>query len=141
MAVTMGLVTLALLAPIPVQGAAPQERHLTILARRFAFEPGTVHVNRGDQVIITLEATDVVHGLYVDGYGVSAVAEPGRPAQLSFVADRTGAFRLRCSVSCGNLHPFMIGKLIVEPNLRFWRAAAAATIAAVGALAAFWRGS
>jgi heme/copper-type cytochrome/quinol oxidase subunit 2 len=137
----MGLVALALLAPIPVQGAVPQERHLTISARRFAFEPGTVHVNRGDQVIITLEATDVVHGLYVDGYGVSAVAEPGRPAQLSFVADRTGAFRLRCSISCGNLHPFMIGKLVVEPNLRFWRAAAAATIAAVGALAAFWRGS
>ena len=81
----------------------------------------------------------MVHGLYVDGYGVSTQAEPGRPGELRFVADRSGAFRIRCAVPCGNLHPFMIGKLVVGPNLTWLRAIAATLITAVGALAFFWR--
>ena len=138
--VTLALVALALLAPLPAaMGAAPQERHVTISARSFAFEPGTVRVNRGDTVIVNLESTDVVHGLYVDGYGVATQAEPGRPGQLTFVADRGGAFRFRCNVACGNLHPFMIGKLVVGPNLTWLRAIAATLITAVGALAVFWK--
>jgi heme/copper-type cytochrome/quinol oxidase subunit 2 len=133
--ITIILVLLALLAPLPVAGAEPQERHITISARSFAFEPGTVRVNRGDTVTIDLESIDVVHGLYLDGYGASTQAELGR---LTFVADRSGAFRFRCSVACGSLHPFMIGKLVVGPNLTWLRAITATLIAAVGALVAFW---
>jgi heme/copper-type cytochrome/quinol oxidase subunit 2 len=137
--ITIALVLLALLAPLPVMGAAPQERHVTISARSFAFAPGTVRVNRGDRVIVDLESTDVVHGLYVDGYSVATQAEPGRPGQLTFVADRSGAFRFRCNVACGNLHPFMIGKLVVGPNLIWLRAIAATLITAVGAMVVFWK--
>jgi heme/copper-type cytochrome/quinol oxidase subunit 2 len=137
--ITIALVLLALLAPLPVMGAAPQERHVTISARSFAFAPGTVRVNRGDRVIVDLESTDVVHGLYVDGYSVATQAEPGRPGQLTFVADRSGAFRFRCNVACGNLHPFMIGKLVVGPNLIWLRAIAGTLITAVGAMVVFWK--
>jgi heme/copper-type cytochrome/quinol oxidase subunit 2 len=139
--ITIVLVLLALLAPLPpalAGGAAPQERQVTVSARSFAFEPGTVRVNRGDTVIVNLESTDVVHGLYVDGYGLATQAEPGRPGQLTFVADRSGAFRFRCNVACGNLHPFMIGKLVVGPNLTWLRAIAATLITAIGAMAFFW---
>lgn len=126
------LVALVLVVPLPVIGAEPQERHVTITAHSFAYEPGTLHVNRGDTVIIRLESEDVVHGLYVDGYGVATEAEPGRPGELRFVADRTGSFRVRCSISCGNLHPFMIGKLVVGPNLAWLRAALATLVTTVG---------
>ena len=136
--VTGVLVLLALLAPLPITAAPPQERHLTVSARSFAFEPGTVRVNRGDTVTIQLEATDVVHGLYVDGYGVSTQAEPGRPTSLTFVANRAGAFRMRCSITCGDLHPFMIGKLVVGPNVTWLRAVAATLITAIGAVVVFW---
>jgi heme/copper-type cytochrome/quinol oxidase subunit 2 len=44
------------------------------------------------------------------------VVDPGQTASLTFVADQPGTFRLRCSVTCGALHPFMIGKLNVGPN-------------------------
>ena len=137
--ITLGLVVLALLAPLPVAGAPPQERHITISAHTFAFEPGTVRVNRGDTVVISLESTDVVHGLYLDGYSISTQAEPGRPGDLRFVADRSGAFRFRCSVACGNLHPFMIGKLVVGPNQTWLRAMAATLITAAGAMVVFWK--
>ena len=137
-AVTALLALLALALPVPLTFAAPQERHIHVNARMFAFEPGVLRVNRGDTVVLTVESEDVVHGLYVDGYGVNAQAEPGQSAQVRFVADRPGKFKFRCSISCGNLHPFMIGELVVEPNLPFWRAVAASLIAAVGATAFFW---
>jgi len=66
----------------------------------------------------------VVHGLYVDGYDVETVAEPGQPGRIVFVADRPGTFRLRCSVTCGDLHPFMVGKLRVGRNPWLWKGAA-----------------
>jgi heme/copper-type cytochrome/quinol oxidase subunit 2 len=51
-----------------------------------------VDVNRGDEVTIELVATDVVHGLYLDGYELEMRAEPGQTVRLTFVADRAGTF-------------------------------------------------
>jgi heme/copper-type cytochrome/quinol oxidase subunit 2 len=133
----VALVALTLFAPLPAWGAVPEERRITVSARSFAFDPGTVRVNRGDTVVIRLASLDVVHGLFVDGYEVSALAEPGRPGELRFVADRPGAFRMRCSISCGNMHPFMIGKLVVGPNVTWLRAVAATMISLIGAVVLF----
>lgn len=130
--VTVVLVLLALLAPLPFAEAAPVNRQITLDAHSFAYEPSRVNVNRGDRITLTLNSTDVVHGVYVDGYGVNLVAEPGKPAEATFVADRAGKFRFRCSVTCGSLHPFMIGELVVGPNTPFWRAIAAMGIVALG---------
>lgn len=136
---TLALVLVALLAPLPIRAAAPQERRFSITASQWNFQPGTVRVNRGDRVTIELDSVDVLHGLFVDGYEIKTVAEPGRPGVLTFVADRDGAFHFRCAVPCGNLHPFMIGKLVVGPNLTWLRAVTASVLAAVGALAILWR--
>jgi cytochrome c oxidase subunit 2 len=136
---TLALVLLVLLAPLPIHAAAPQERRIVITASQWDFQPGTVRVNRGDTVTIDLESVDVVHGLFLDGYEVRTVAEPGRPGTLTFVADRDGAYHFRCAVPCGNLHPFMIGKLVVGPNLTWLRAVVASVVATIGALALFWR--
>jgi cytochrome c oxidase subunit 2 len=136
---TLALVLLALLAPLPTRAGAPQVRNIHVTASQWDFEPGTVQVNRGDTVTIDLESVDVVHGLFVDGYEIRTVAEPGRPGTLTFVADRDGAYHFRCSVPCGNLHPFMIGKLVVGPNLTWLRAVAASVVAMLGSLAIFWR--
>jgi len=138
-AVTAVLILAALLAPVPLTFAAPQERHIKVEARSFAFEPDVLRVNRGDTVVLTVESFDVVHGLYVDGYDVNTPVDPGQSAQVRFVADRPGKFKFRCSISCGTLHPFMIGELVVEPNLPFWRAVAATLIAVLGATFFFWR--
>lgn len=128
------LAAAVLLLPLPSGAGAPAERHVQLDARMFAFEPGRVRVGLGDRVTITLLSEDVVHGVYVDGYGVDIEAEPGKPATASFVADKPGKFRFRCSVTCGALHPFMIGELVVGPNLPFWRAAAALVVVVIGAL-------
>jgi len=108
-------------APLPVRSIIPAGKEFRIEASQFAYSPGEISVNPGDKVTIKLVATDVVHGLYVDGYGVSVTADPGQTATLTFVADKPGSFRLRCNVTCGAMHPFMIGKLNVGGNTWLYR--------------------
>ncbi len=90
-------------------------------ARQFAYSPSELNVNPGDRVTIQLVSTDVAHGLYIDGYGISVEADPGRSTTLTFTADKPGSFRVRCSVICGAMHPFMIGRLGVGPNEWMYR--------------------
>jgi heme/copper-type cytochrome/quinol oxidase subunit 2 len=125
------------LAPLPTAAAAPVERVFHIEASSFEYKPGLIHVNPGDRVTIELAATDVVHGLYLDGYGLSLEADPGKTERLTFTADRTGTFRFRCSVTCGPLHPFMIGKMRVGGNDLLWRAGG---LALLGLAAILWWG-
>ena len=124
-----GLVVLSLpWSPGRSGGAA---RSVLVEARAYAFTPASIEVNPGDRVTIELASADFVHGLYIDGYDVNLTADPGQPASATFVADRPGTFRIRCSVPCGPLHPFMTGLLHVGPPLTFWRAAALAVLAVV----------
>jgi heme/copper-type cytochrome/quinol oxidase subunit 2 len=116
-------------APLPHPVPAPTERQFRVEAGDFAYSPAVLHVNAGDKVTIELASTDVVHGLYVDSYGISVTADPGQPASLTFIADRSGTFRLRCSVTCGALHPLMTGKFQVGPNLLYWRGIALSFLA------------
>ena len=133
LALGLGVPLITLTLPTPLGGATSgaTDRIVRIEASRFAYSPAVIHVNRGDRVTLELVSTDVVHGLYVDGYGVAAEADPGRPARVSFVANRSGTFRLRCSVPCGGLHPFMIGKLQVGSDALLWVALAVGIPAAV----------
>jgi len=118
-----GLALLVLFLPIPVNATTPVERTFHIQASQFAYSPAVLSVNPGDRVTIELLATDVVHGLSIDGYNLETTADPGQAARLTFVADRQGSFRFRCTVTCGNMHPFMIGKLQVGRNDLLWRGA------------------
>lgn len=113
------------------------ERVFRIEASQYAYNPGVIRVNPGDTVTIELVSTDVVHGLYVDGYGVSVQADPGQTTRLAFVAERPGSFRFRCNVTCGAMHPFMIGKLHVGQNSLLWRGIGLALLAAIASTAYF----
>ncbi|MFH1185402.1 MAG: cupredoxin domain-containing protein [Chloroflexota bacterium] len=117
----------------------PTERVFRVQASQYAYAPGELHVNPGDIVTIELISTDTVHGLYVDVYGVSVDADPGQTASLTFVADRPGSFRFRCNVTCGALHPFMIGKLTVGSNILLYRGAGLALLGALGVMLALRR--
>ena len=132
--VILVLKTAALAGPAPAAAAGESGRTIRIEAHQYHFEPGTVQVARGEEVTLELVAHDVVHGLYLDGYDLAITADPGQTTRLSFVADRAGTFRFRCSVSCGAMHPFMIGKLRVGEGALYWQALGLALIAAVAGL-------
>jgi heme/copper-type cytochrome/quinol oxidase subunit 2 len=127
------LAAIALLIAPPTRAASsqPVERTIHIKASSFEYSPAIIRVHRGDRVTLEIEATDVVHGVAIDGYDLHVVAEPGQIARLTFTADRSGVFRFRCPVTCGALHPFMIGKLYVGSNPLYWGAMFAAALAVV----------
>ena len=121
--------------------AAPGHRTFHVRARSFAFTPAVLRVRQGDQVTLHLAAEDVVHGFFLEGHGIDATLFPLRrefdlrvagkrekATAVTFTAGRPGKYRYRCSVSCGAMHAFMSGELIVEPN-RLWPSAAAAAVA------------
>lgn len=115
---------------------SPTTMELTIKARRYAFDPPVLRVNYGDTLRIKLVSLDVTHGFFLEGYDIDAKINAQRNTfmfrhpsegenwteveEFVFIADRRGKFRYRCSQTCGSLHPFMQGELIVEPNLPFY---------------------
>jgi heme/copper-type cytochrome/quinol oxidase subunit 2 len=120
----------ALLVPAP---GLPRERHIKLTARQYAFDPPIVEVNRGDTVRLRITSKDVIHGFFLEAYDINAsiipdspyleLTHPSRPGEppkkveeIVFVADKPGSFHFRCSHTCGSMHPFMQGKLIVAPN-------------------------
>ena len=117
---------------LPVSSITPHEWTFEIDARQYAYSPSELHVNQGDTVTFHLVSTDVVHGLYVDGYDISVTADPGQTATLTFTADKPGSFRFRCNVTCGAMHPFMIGKLTVGNNNWLYRSIGLALLSVVG---------
>lgn len=110
----------------------PRDLHLTIRAREYAYDPPVIRVRRGDRLHLRLVSQDVLHGFYLEGYDIDAevrrarrVIRVRRPSkgdgwteqkEIVIVAARAGKFHYRCSHTCGFLHPFMNGELIVEPN-------------------------
>lgn len=119
-------------APLPVPTTAPQARTIRVDAGQFAYSPSEIHVTPGDTVTLELVSTDVVHGIYIDGYDLSVEADPGQTQTLTFSADKPGSFRFRCNVTCGAMHPFMIGKLTVGTNNWFYRSVGLAALAVFG---------
>ena len=121
-------------APLPRLPIPQAERVIRIEASSFEYSPSVVHVNPGDRVTLELVSTDVVHGIFLDGYNLEVQADPGQTKSLTFVADKPGTFLMRCSVTCGSLHPFMIGKLVVGPNVLLWKSLGLALLAVLAGL-------
>jgi polyferredoxin len=134
------LLSLELAVLIPVMIALVPKtsatRHVSIDARRFGYTPPRISVNKNDIIILRFSSLDVTHGFQLDGYPVELIARKGvtfrkdlwkaekshlktdwnRVSTVKFVARRSGKFIFRCTETCGNLHPFMTGELIVRPN-------------------------
>jgi len=125
------LAFLIILIPTPANATEPIERTFRIEASQFAYSPALLSVNPGDHVTIELVSKDVMHGLAIDGYHLEMTSEPGQSSRLTFIAKQQGSFRFRCSVTCGNMHPFMIGKLQVGQNDTLWRGMLLAGLALV----------
>lgn len=122
----------ALFAFAPVGGTAPSSRSILIHARRYAYDPPVISAAVGDTLRLTMVSDDVVHGFSLDGHGIDVHIHPVAPVmrlqdpmspqgwrpvdEVTVVTDKSGKFSYRCSNTCGPLHPFMQGTLIVGPN-------------------------
>ena len=127
----LSLVLLVAWAPTPV-GTSGVTHEVKVATFQFGFTPNVIRANLNDEILIHLTSRDVSHGFYLDGYGIEVRVEAGQTKDIRFTASRPGTYRFRCAVTCGALHPFMIGQLVVEPNVPFGAAAIVVVGAGVG---------
>lgn len=129
------VVILGVLLALGWMRPSPVDRAITIEAHKYGYTPSVLRVNQGDRITLRLKAADVTHGFFLEGYDLDAKARPEMPLfwvrhpsseedyqtveEVTFTADHEGKFRFRCSVTCGYMHPFMQGELIVQPNRLF----------------------
>ena len=149
------IVLVCTIIPLLVANSSGGEtKEFYIKARQYAYEPGKITVNKGDEVHIKLASLDVIHGFFLEGHDIDAQIEPGvqgfklrHPSQgrefadvneIVFTADRPGKFRFRCSHTCGTMHPFMQGEMIVNPNYPFLAGAGGAVGILISAVIAMF---
>ena len=104
--------------PVQEQPTAPEAqqnvKEFSIIAKNWDFTPSTIKVNKGDRVILKVKSIDVDHGLAIAEYNINKKFAANEEVTIDFVADKTGTFRMYCSVYCGSGHREMDGELIVE---------------------------
>ena len=112
-------------AATKAEADARVERHGKVVdvymtAVRSHFRPDVVTVSQGDTVrfhITNLEQTpDATHGFGLGQYNVNLSLEPGKTADFTIVADRTGSFPYYCTEFCSALHLEMMGYMLVKPQ-------------------------
>lgn len=136
----LSLVLMVALAIVPMAtaSAGPTVQEVNVKASLFAWDPPVIKVHEGDTVVLNITSLDIVHGMYVDGYDQNVLIMPGSVTRVEFVADKAGKFKFRCSFTCGNMHPFMIGEMVVESNNPYVGAIALSVVAAMGTLGYVW---
>lgn len=89
-------------------------------AIRSHFTPDYVEVEEGDTVNLHVtsieQAEDQTHGFTIDMYNVNLSLEPGKHENVTFVADKAGAFPMYCTEFCSALHLEMMGYFMVKPK-------------------------
>lgn len=101
-------------ATAPAAVSTRPTKTFTITAQKFAFDPSTIEVNEGDEVVLNISSVDVTHGFSLSDFSVSEALTPGKTTTVRFVADKKGTFSFVCSVICGEGHGTMKGTLIVK---------------------------
>jgi polyferredoxin/plastocyanin len=129
---------LAVAIPLAIQFFPAQAKRHTISleAKKYGYSPARIVVNQGDTIIFKPTSLDATHGFLLDGYPLEFIMRKGatflkytwedddgglqtdwdRVPEVELVAGKAGKYTFRCTQTCGNLHPFMTGELIVKPN-------------------------
>ena len=91
-----------------------ETKEFDVVAKKFAFEPSTITVDKGDKVILNIESIDVTHGISIPEFNVNSFLEPGETVKIEFIANKQGEFDFFCNVYCGSGHNNMQGVLVIK---------------------------
>jgi cytochrome c oxidase subunit II len=89
-----------------VTQASPEK--IEIHARRFAFEPSEITIEKGKTVTLALTSDDVPHSLLIEGLHVNGTMTKGHITEVTVTPTVVGEFRGRCGRFCGSGHGSML---------------------------------
>ncbi len=109
--------TVASSAPFDEPGVrelGPKRYEVVMIARAWQFTPSEIRVPAGSEVTLISTATDVIHGIHVEGTRINMMLIPGQVARNTYTFEEPGEHLLVCHEYCGAGHHLMSGKVIVE---------------------------
>jgi cytochrome c oxidase subunit II len=102
---------------VPISQPEPDvagRRAVSIVARKYAFDPEVIDVRRNDVVELTITSADIAHSFTVDAYRIQKRIAAGGRVTFSFRADEVGRFPFYCSMRADAGCQEMRGELIVR---------------------------
>ncbi len=90
-----------------------------VVAQTFSFQPDPIEIPANNDITFHVTSRDVIHGFYVPGTNLNAMAIPGEVAEMTVEFDDPGEYGLICHEYCGSLHHTMEGLIVVQPEEEF----------------------
>jgi heme/copper-type cytochrome/quinol oxidase subunit 2 len=98
------------------QDHGPSAPHVSVVAKRYTFEPRRIDVQQDDLVRIELRTLDIAHSMTIDAYRIAKRVSPGAPVTFEFRADQAGTFPFYCNLQIDEGCRQMRGELVVRPR-------------------------
>ena len=99
--------------PFP-QDAQTAQRSVTVVAKKYAFEPARIEVDLNDLVKLTLSSPDIAHSFTIDAYRIAKRVPGGHTVTFEFRADQAGTFPIYCNLRQDERCRQMHGELVVH---------------------------
>jgi cytochrome c oxidase subunit II len=107
---------LAVLVHVPVSTQPKEVRKITVIAKKYEFEPSRIELKAGEPVELTFETEDTEHGFSSQALGLGKITfSKESPHTITFTPDRPGTYEFKCSKFCGLHHGRMKGEIVVTP--------------------------
>ncbi len=91
----------------PTGSAQETGKTIEIHAKRFAFQPAEITLQKGETVTLRLFSDDVPHSLVIKDLGVNREVSKGKEEDVTVTPDKAGDFRGKCGRFCGSGHGSM----------------------------------
>lgn len=88
--------------------------HITVVMKKYSFEPSVIHVKAGQTTELDITTADVQHGFDVPGLGIKEPVRPGQTSVVMLKSPAKGEYNVVCGIICGPHHDDMQAKLVVE---------------------------
>ena len=95
--------------------AAQETRKITVVAKKYEFQPSRIELKVGEPVEITFQSEDTKHGFSCKELTKEKVTfDKDHPATLTLTPDKAGTYPFKCSHFCGFGHGKMKGEIVVS---------------------------
>jgi len=95
---------------------AQEPRKITVMAKKFEFEPSRIELKAGEPVEITFQSEDTKHGFECKELNLAKVVfSKDTPGTVTFTPEKPGTYAFKCAKFCGLGHSKMKGEIVVTP--------------------------